>query len=236
MHLVSLLFGYRGRVNRAQYWLGTIAVSVVNWIVMVAILATSTMPADKNPAAALAAASSQLALVLPISFGLSWIAFALQVKRFHDRGQSGWWSMLPAAPVFFMMMNLFSAVSEQWSVDRLMGSLGMPMLALVVISLGLFVNLGCLPGTQGPNKFGDPPGSAPSSVPPVRPSAAPAAPKAAPVMSLGGAESAMERAIAARAQAPQTQAPKVSPLAQQRPAMPPRGAPSPGGFGRRPAT
>jgi uncharacterized membrane protein YhaH (DUF805 family) len=236
--LLSLLFSFNGRVNRAQYWLGTIGVNVVNWIVMIATSTATSLTAaghSQNAGAALAALSSQMAIVMPISLAVSWAALALQVKRFHDRGQSGWWTVLPLVPCIFMVMNVFSAVLEQWPPERLLSSLGMPLLALVIISIGFFVNLGCLAGTDGQNKYGNPAGSGGAFTP------APSAPKnrqttpAGGLAFLGGADAAMQRAIAEQAKARPAQQPaRQAPAgASARMAMAPAAAPS--GFGRKPA-
>lgn len=242
MGLVSLLFSFKGRVNRTQYWLGTIGVNVANWILMVVLssAATATAVQAKNAAAALAALGSQLALVMPVSMAAAWIAMALQVKRFHDRGQSGWWAMLPMAPVLFVVMNVGTAIAEQWSPERLVGSMGLPLMAFLLICVGMFVNLGCLPGTQGQNKYGDPPGGGSGGVyMPTKPAAPSSAPNtnAAAASSLFGASAAIDRAIAekSRAAAPQPQTQMQAPRPRPAPAAAtlqpaPAGAPS---FGRR---
>lgn len=228
--MLSLLFSFNGRIGRSQYWLGTIGVNVVNWIVLfLSTTATgATAGLDKHPAAALSALSSQMAIFVPLSLAVTWSALALQVKRFHDRGQSGWWTLLPLAPCAFMIMNFVTAVAEQWPPERLFGSMGLPFLALVIISLGFFINLGCLAGTDGPNKYGDPPSGGLTS-----PGAAPQAPghksaASAGASFLGSAERAMDRAIAeaARPQAPRT------PMPQAAVARAPVATP---GFGRKPA-
>jgi uncharacterized membrane protein YhaH (DUF805 family) len=230
--LVSLLFSFNGRIKRSQYWLGTIGVNVVNWLVLFSTSFGNAMalgPNGKDPAAALAAASAQAAIFLPLSLAATWIALALQVKRFHDRGQSGWWTLLPLAPLVFMISNVFTAFSGQWPIERLLGSMGMPLLALVLISLWFFINLGCLPGTDGPNKYGDPPGSPPSTRTDPSPNGRPQ-PQAA--SSLGGAEAAMQRAIAEKSRV------APAPTRTARPAVAAASAATtgaPASFGRRPA-
>jgi uncharacterized membrane protein YhaH (DUF805 family) len=225
--LLPLLFGFNGRINRAQYWLGTIGVNVVNWVVMLTMAGASAVPADKNPAAALAAASSQLALILPISVAVAWMAMALQVKRFHDRGQSGWWSLLPVAPILFLVADVFTAVANQWPPERLVASMGWSLLALLVISLGLFINLGCLGGTDGENKYGHPPGSGGGATT-FAPSASSAS-ASATSGALVSAQSAIDRAVAERARAVAT--PRPAPAAAPARAV----ATGPGSFGRKPA-
>ena len=238
MGLVSLLFSFKGRVNRTQYWLGTIGVNIAHWIAMVVLSSTAAVTAaqTKNAAAALAALGSQLALVIPVSMATAWIAMALQVKRFHDRGQSGWWAMLPMAPMVFAMTNIGTALAEQWSPERLIGSMGLPLTAFLVICVGMFVNLGCLPGTQGQNKYGDPPPGSGGGYTPSAPVAPSAVAVATGASSLVSASAAIDRAIAekSRTAAPQPQPqmqaprPRPAPVATLQPA--PAGAPS---FGRR---
>jgi uncharacterized membrane protein YhaH (DUF805 family) len=236
--LLSLLFSFKGRVNRSQYWLGTIGLNLVNWAVMFAMSMGNMLSAQsKNPAVALSAMSSQNALLLPLSLAVAWSALALQVKRFHDRGQSGLWTLLPVAPVVFVMMNAVSAVFEQWPAERLFSSLALPLLALLVVSLGFFINLGCLPGVDGPNKYGDPPGRGGAFAPtaPSAPSANGNAPSAA-ASSLMSAQSAIDRAVAERARAranPVPAAPRAPTPLQPAPAGAHATA---GSFGRRPAS
>lgn len=233
--MLSLLFSFNGRIGRSQYWLATIAVNLFNWFVLFASTMTTSAPvADKNPVVALSALSSQMAILVPLSLAVTWSALALQVKRFHDRGQSGWWTLLPLAPCVFMLMNVFTAVFEQWPPERLLGSLGLPFLALVIISIGFFINLGCLAGTDGPNKYGDPPGGglfSPGGAPHA-PSGKTSAAKASAAF-LGSAEQAMERAIAEAARQPAPR-PQMVHAAMPQPAMARAPVASPG-FGRKPA-
>jgi uncharacterized membrane protein YhaH (DUF805 family) len=227
--LVSLLFSFNGRIKRSQYWLGTIAVNVVNWMVLFMSTSANFAAAQaKDPAAQLSALASQSALMLPLSLAVTWAALAIQVKRFHDRGQSGWWTLLPLAPVLFVIMNVVTAVGEGWPIERLFSSMGLPLLAFVVICIGFFINLGCLPGTDGPNKYGDPPGSprSPSSDP-LKPSR----PQTQAAFSLGSAEAAIERAIAEKARA----APAPARTARSAVAAAPGPTGAPASFGRRPA-
>ena len=229
MGLVSLLFSFNGRIKRSQYWLGTIAVNVVNWMVVFLTTSANLAAAQaKDPAAQLSALASNSALMLPVSLAVTWAALAIQVKRFHDRGQSGWWTLLPLAPVAFMIMNVVTAIGAGWPIERLFSSMGLPFLAFMVICLGFFINLGCLPGTDGPNKYGDPSGSPPSARTDPTPSGRPQAQAA---ISLGGVEAAMERAIAEKSRVAPAPAKTARPAMAAAPA--PTGAPA--SFGRRPA-
>jgi uncharacterized membrane protein YhaH (DUF805 family) len=78
-----------------------------------------------------------------------WLFAATLIKRLHDRGKSGWW----VAP-FFIAPGLLDKFSDR---------LDNPPLALLVsaLSFGLgvwcFVELFCLRGTKGLNRFGPDP-------------------------------------------------------------------------------
>lgn len=236
MRFVSLLFSFHGRVTRSQYWLGTLAVNVLNWmIVLGSSMATSVTMGEhaKNPTAMLSALASQNAILLPVSLAVCWSGLALQVKRFHDRGQSGWWTLLPLAPCLLMIINIGSAVFEQWPPERLFSSLGLPLFVLLVISLGLFINLGCMAGTDGPNKYDGPNGGGPfSGTQPTSNGPGPAQANASAAFLMGGAEKAMERAIAEQTK-PQAPAPRPQPAMRQPAMASPVPAGAPASFGRR---
>lgn len=222
--LFSLLFSFNGRINRLQYWAGTLGVSVgaVLLIFFLALLTGAAAPIDKQ-------AGLQGAALLLLIIGLTgilsgWAGLALQVKRFHDRGQPGWLALLPILPMMGLMTAIVGGVTSGQTAAELAPSLQVYVLALWAINLFFFVNLGCLAGTAGPNKYGDPPGGPRSPAPSFN---TPSAPVSAGGLSfLGNAEKAMDRALAekamARAAAP---APR-----QPVPAAAPRATPS---FGRR---
>lgn len=203
-HVVSFLFSYRGRINRAQYWLGSLGVGV-GGIVLFMLLAF-LMPQrefDKTSGGLIAALTQMAIIVVPIWALMAWCGLALQVKRFHDRGRSGLWTLLPLLPMSLLMVALVGGVMAGQQPMQLAASIQPYLLMLWVVNLGFFIDLGCLPGKQGPNKYGDPPGSsgpAPSVAPAPRAPEVAAAPASA-MSSLFGAQSAMERAIAEQARA-----------------------------------
>jgi len=237
--LVSLLFSFRGRINRLQYWTGCVvaglAVAVV--IMMMIFMAGSSLATavnDKTGAGALGALSAIGLLFVPLSIVMGWSGLALQTKRFHDHGRSGLWCMAPYGPVSMMMVTLVGGIVAGQSPAQVGAAIQPWMTILWIMNFGFLVYLGFLPGNQGPNKYGNPAGSPSTGLQPQTATAAPAKASAAFVM--GGAEQAMERAIAERtkgAQAPVVAAtPRAAPaMAQARPAGP--GAPAT--FGRRTA-
>ena len=198
----------RGRISRAQYWLGSIVTGIVSALAIAMAVAAAGPPLDAEKTGALQAAALSLLLVGAISLLSTWCSLALQVKRFHDRGQSGWLSLAPFVPLIGLISALLGAMDSGASAPAA-GAAAMPYLfALWAINLAFFVNLGCLGSISGPNKYGDPPGVGLSR-------AYAAAPDS---RFLASASSAIDRAVQAQA--------RTAPPAPK----PPTDAPS---FGRR---
>jgi uncharacterized membrane protein YhaH (DUF805 family) len=239
--VVSLLFGFNGRINRAQYWLG-VCIGSFGGMMLFFLLGLMTAPAGNfaketmDPIAAM-----QLVSSMGVSFGLplvvmGWIGSALQVKRFHDRGRSGLWILAPMVPAFMIVSSIVGGLMTGSHPEQVLSSVIMWFVLLQVVHLVMFVDLGCMPSKPGPNKYGNPPnggftgGGAPISGTPI-PGAPSRAATPAPAMgsTLMSAESAIERAIAERAKQAQ-----VSALASQQRA--PRPAVTQPGGGAQPAT
>lgn len=227
MSLVGLLFSFNGRIGRGQYWLGSIGLNIVYFMFVFASNAVvGPVPMKADPSALLV--SSLLLLVT--SAVATWSGLAIQVKRFHDRGQSGWLAALPLLPIALIVWTLLDGILNGQAPISVVSAIIPLILLMFAIGLFFFINLGCLPGTDGPNKYdGGPTNSAP------RPGKAP---NAQPANSLLSAEQAMERAIAQQAlrpvtanaaAAPRAAAPRA-PASPLRPATP-AGTPS---FGRKP--
>jgi uncharacterized membrane protein YhaH (DUF805 family) len=79
--------------------------------------------------------------------GVFWFVplYAVAVKRLHDRDKSGWWSL-----VFFMLPGVLSGLSKSFEG----GHGAIFSLAGAAVAIWGFVELGCLPGTPGRNRFG----------------------------------------------------------------------------------
>lgn len=135
--LRDLLFDFDGRINRKEYWQAWLIFSVISIIMLLPILVISSF----LPYLAICLAIIALILMLNASI-------AICCKRLHDRDKSGWWLLL-----FYIGPGLLEAT----------GKLTGPMIANVsgLASLALFVwatiELGCLRGTSGPNKYGPDP-------------------------------------------------------------------------------
>jgi len=227
VNLVSFLFGFSGRINRTQYWLGCMCAGVGGAVLffMLALLTMPNIGAPKTSADAI-----QILPSMALTFGIplilmGWVGSALQTKRFHDRGRGGLWALLPFLPMTMIVTTVVSGAATGASLDQVMSSAAMWLLLLQLVNLFMFVDLGCMPGKPGPNRFGNPPGgglgagapinspspqSAQAKATPSIPGMASAQPTPGATSTWTGAESAIERAIAAQgkpAPAPALKAP-----------------------------
>lgn len=242
--MLSILFSYKGRINRVQYWVGCIALGVMLFLAFfLAILLTGATfsPSKTDPSSILRALSGFALALFAIMLFYCWSAFAIQTKRFHDRGRSGLWSLLPLGASVPLMFAIVGGIVSGKPQAQIVQEATFWFNILSLINLAMLVDLGLLPGVEGPNKYGDPPGGGMSGPSRSSPSySAPAAPKPgnaqAAMSSLMGAQSAMDRAIAERAkQAQRPQQPAMRPAVAAQPAGPrPTGGGAPS-FGRRTA-
>jgi uncharacterized membrane protein YhaH (DUF805 family) len=167
------LFSFDGRINRALLWQALLIVAVLAALLGIIGQLIHLVNAE---------GSLKLSIKLDFDFGLddlfelldprtyrspaafdrtdlilkssglsafSWIFLATAIKRLHDRARSGWW-IVP----FFVIPGLFSQFS-----DLLPDSNWMLPFGLTASSLWLwgFVELFCIPGSTGDNRFGPDP-------------------------------------------------------------------------------
>ena len=73
------------------------------------------------------------------------------VKRLHDRGKSAWWLLPMYVPLLLISMLGALVESASGEANPVLSMLSLPF------SIWIFVDLGCLRGTVGPNRFGPDP-------------------------------------------------------------------------------
>jgi uncharacterized membrane protein YhaH (DUF805 family) len=129
----TLLFSFRGRINRMPYWL----VSLGMLIVMAAVFALVGV------SGVLQSAMLLLLLLIPSI----WIGVALATKRLHDRNKSAWWLV-----IFYVLPGILEGI------EGFAGDAGIVLLiASLALSIWALVELGFLRGTPGPNDYGPDP-------------------------------------------------------------------------------
>jgi uncharacterized membrane protein YhaH (DUF805 family) len=96
------LFSFNGRLNRAKFWLILIVTDIAMFVLLGILVAATggsmTMGADGSmPAMGGGVVGNLVALV--IFLAALWIGLAVGIKRYHDRGKSGWWVLIALVPV-----------------------------------------------------------------------------------------------------------------------------------------
>jgi uncharacterized membrane protein YhaH (DUF805 family) len=100
-----LLTSFEGRINRKPFWFSVLALIILEWIVMLvlgAVFGTSMMTGvDSNmpPGDAAAMATKGMIPIIVVSLLFLYPALAIYAKRWHDRGKSGWWSLIMFVPL-----------------------------------------------------------------------------------------------------------------------------------------
>jgi uncharacterized membrane protein YhaH (DUF805 family) len=139
-------FEFSGRSRRKEYWffaLFTTVVIVALSAVMVGLLAASfqgLLQGSVNPIEAFGGAAwGGFALIGVFIMASIVPGVAVQVRRLHDLGVSGWWypGMLVASALLGQVPDVGSGLNS-------------------LVNLGWIVWM-FMPGTKGPNRFGDDP-------------------------------------------------------------------------------
>lgn len=96
--MTSLLFSFRGRANRAKFWLVALGIFVVEVVLLAALGGPALVSGDPEQ---MAAAMGPVAGIVFFVFAVvvTWISLAVAVKRFHDRNKTGWWVLIVLVPV-----------------------------------------------------------------------------------------------------------------------------------------
>jgi uncharacterized membrane protein YhaH (DUF805 family) len=146
--LSEFLFSPRGRVNRGKYWL-FVVVSIAILAVVVGAMAASVVGFVHDVHGGAGFPIVAVVIVVIVYLLLLITGIFVGIKRLHDRDKSGWWLL-----VFYLVPAILSGISEVLSRN------GIGILFALVsfgISIWAFVELGCLRGTIGPNRYGEDP-------------------------------------------------------------------------------
>ena len=96
------LFSFSGRLNRARFWLTLIVTDIVLFVVLGVLVAMGGGSLDmatngSMPTVGGGIVGGIVAFVAMVA--AVWIGLAVGVKRFHDRGKTGWWVLIALVPV-----------------------------------------------------------------------------------------------------------------------------------------
>jgi len=158
MDWTTLLFGFTGRINRGRYWLAAL-IYMAAWTTFIACSLVWLGGLNIDNLLSFAGAGLMIWLIGFILFiAGTWSGLAVGIKRLHDRDKSGWWILL---------FWLGPSVLGSWPAATDIGGGFMLSLAAAAIAIWAFVELGCLRGTPGPNRYGPDPLGSPALAPRV---------------------------------------------------------------------
>ncbi len=133
MNVFWFFVGFSGRISRKQWWLGMLGVMAALGMLI-----------------AIAVSTASWWLALPFILFVPVSLYALAARRLHDRGRSGWWTL-----VFLWIPGVLDRVSDRlteesplWWVLVLIGS---------VLTIWGLIELGFRRGTDGENDYGPDP-------------------------------------------------------------------------------
>jgi uncharacterized membrane protein YhaH (DUF805 family) len=152
MNWGHLFFKFNGRANRAKYWIAALVYAVIS--IVFAILSYLT-----DESATVQLVSGVVNLVVFIS------GLAVGVKRLHDRDKSGWYLLL-----FYIVPAVLIGTALAMSMIMEDSTILAAVLWLVAVAIMVwaFVELACLRGTVGSNRFGPDPLMPAAMPPPIR--------------------------------------------------------------------
>jgi len=151
MALLGLYFQPSGRISRRGFWLGIIGLNLIagafNAWLDVTLFGHDVFDAN---AGTLAKPALQLGLLIDLIFAFP--LFVLLAKRFHDRNKGAVWTV-PFLAAYFAFI---AAIIVGWLGIQTPPSQPGAVIALVTLALMVWivVELGCLRGTPGVNRYG----------------------------------------------------------------------------------
>jgi uncharacterized membrane protein YhaH (DUF805 family) len=147
MNLTTLLFSFQGRVIGPNWLVALIYLAVFVCFVLT-FIGLGISSAISSTGALISYLLVAIFVIVSLLLAI-WSSIAVGIKRLHDRDQSGWWML-----VFWEVSTIVSLLQETAAAPSSKFILGIGSLAVTV---WVIVELGCLRGTQGPNRFGSDP-------------------------------------------------------------------------------
>lgn len=140
----TAMLSFNGRLRRSHFWISWAILFVVGFVL-------GLIPF----------------LGILISLVLLWPQFAIQAKRLHDMGYSGWLVLAPVAANIVLMIVGFGSVFGQIAMNAnalenedpaavmgLLSSMGLPLILGVILNIGWLLWIGITDSKQGPNPHG----------------------------------------------------------------------------------
>jgi uncharacterized membrane protein YhaH (DUF805 family) len=167
MSYSDLLFSFKGRINRLRWWVTAIVVALIVGIAggVIDLAAQHTGHGTLNAETGQFEPTGLYAVAIGLLYVLNaWISYAITTKRLHDRGRSGWWLVVQIVGIVIavaaLMLGLARPEHHHTIAYVVAGVFGV---ASAIIGLWIFIEVGFLKGTNGPNSYGPDPLAPPFS-------------------------------------------------------------------------
>jgi len=151
MGVLGLYFLPTGRISRSRFWLGFLGLIAIEVVFNIWLDMTLFGRNFFDPTAGtLAKPAFQLGLLINLIFAFP--MFVLLAKRFHDRDKGAIW----AAPFLLAYVAAIAASIVGWlGIDTPPSLPGLAIaLSETALSIWIVIELGCLRGTRGVNRYG----------------------------------------------------------------------------------
>lgn len=147
MSVTQILFGFNGRIRRRTWWLWSLVMSAI--VIAMEFAAFNFIAHKSFMEAALVIKTDPvvMGIMVGICLLILWPQLALNIKRGHDRDRPA--ALIGGLVVAMQVMNLMPPI------DPLID--GVLKIAAFLIGVYLFIEMGCIDGTKGPNRFGPSP-------------------------------------------------------------------------------
>lgn len=96
MDFGQLYTSFEGRISRKAWWIGFILLNVLQVIIYYVAIGLGIITIDAATGKMSSSGTIATFVILLVFF---WPTFALHAKRWHDRGKSGWWTLIVFVPV-----------------------------------------------------------------------------------------------------------------------------------------
>lgn len=142
MNLTDLLLSTDGRINRLRFWIGMLIVAAIGFAAMQLIIAIIGL------------SENAVLVAVIVAFALAYPYYAVMAKRFQDRDKPGALALIGIAPWFTVNLLYTFRILDPVTPTALSRILDV---IVALIALWIVVELGCLKGTPGPNRYGPDP-------------------------------------------------------------------------------
>lgn len=167
MNWGSYFFSFQGRINRAKLWLFIpimIGIYIVYFMLFSILFGSSIFAMLKGGSAGLAAGGASIGagmlLTCILSIAIIIASIALTVKRLHDRDKGAVWLLVfwlvPFILNMVVLVNRFAAMGDG-TIATPNAAISLLSLVSFALSIWAFVELYCLRGTAGDNRYGPDP-------------------------------------------------------------------------------